>query len=287
VPAATNQMAEGVASSRTALPPAVRYARAFNTLGGENMADPMFDDGPADMFFSAPEADRETVIEGVGLRPAYVGPRRGGDHRLPFPPVGGSGREAGSGTTSRPPPARGSFRAVTLRIRQEHPEDHEEVARLVRRAFGGRGNEPALVARLRRQPGYRPAFALVAEEGGVLVGHALLSTVELVDTAGVAAPILVLAPVSVLPQAQGRGVGSALVNRLIVLAGEAGETLVVVLGDPRYYGRFGFARAALTGIHPPDGVPAEAFSVKRLAEDTPPKKGTVRFPAVFAETGTL
>jgi 8-hydroxy-5-deazaflavin:NADPH oxidoreductase len=73
---ATNKMGEPVANSRAALPPGIRYARAFNTLGGENMADPVFDDGPADMFFSAPEADRQTVasvIEGVGLRPVYVG----------------------------------------------------------------------------------------------------------------------------------------------------------------------------------------------------------------------
>ncbi len=73
---ATNQMGAPVANARAALPPDVRYARAFNTLGGENMADPVFADGPADMFFSAPEGDRaavETVIEGVGLRPVYVG----------------------------------------------------------------------------------------------------------------------------------------------------------------------------------------------------------------------
>ena len=73
---ATNRMGEPVANCRAALPRSVRYARAFNTLGGENMADPIFDDGPADMFFSAPESDRqmvETVIEGVGLRPIFVG----------------------------------------------------------------------------------------------------------------------------------------------------------------------------------------------------------------------
>jgi predicted dinucleotide-binding enzyme len=65
-----------VANARAALPPTVRYARAFNTLGGENMADPVFDGERADMFFSAPVGDRatiETVIEGVGLRPIYVG----------------------------------------------------------------------------------------------------------------------------------------------------------------------------------------------------------------------
>jgi 8-hydroxy-5-deazaflavin:NADPH oxidoreductase len=73
---ATNQMGQPVANSRAALPTSVRYVRAFNTLGGENMADPQFSDGPADMFFSAPETDRSlaaTVIQGVGLRPIYLG----------------------------------------------------------------------------------------------------------------------------------------------------------------------------------------------------------------------
>ena len=48
---ATNQMGAPVANCRAALPGSVRYARAFNTLGGENMENPMFDDGPADRFF--------------------------------------------------------------------------------------------------------------------------------------------------------------------------------------------------------------------------------------------
>jgi 8-hydroxy-5-deazaflavin:NADPH oxidoreductase len=73
---ATNRMGSPVANARADLPGGLRYARAFNTVGGENMADPVFADGPADMFFSAPAADRaamEEVISGVGLRPVYVG----------------------------------------------------------------------------------------------------------------------------------------------------------------------------------------------------------------------
>jgi 8-hydroxy-5-deazaflavin:NADPH oxidoreductase len=73
---ATNRMGEAVSNSRAALPGDVRYARAFNTLGGENMQDPVFGGERADMFFSAPEDDRatvEAVIEGVGLRPVYLG----------------------------------------------------------------------------------------------------------------------------------------------------------------------------------------------------------------------
>lgn len=73
---ATNRMGEPVANGRSALPDIIRYARAFNTLGGENLADPILDGELADMFFSAPEDDRSTVeavIDGVGLRPIYVG----------------------------------------------------------------------------------------------------------------------------------------------------------------------------------------------------------------------
>lgn len=58
------------------LAPGARYARAFNTLGVENLADPTFDGTPADMYYSALEADRPTLdalITAVGLRPMYVG----------------------------------------------------------------------------------------------------------------------------------------------------------------------------------------------------------------------
>ena len=73
---ATNRMGAPVANSRGSMPTTVRYARAFNTLGGENVADPVFSGGKADLFFSAREGDgpiMETIIEGVGLRPVYVG----------------------------------------------------------------------------------------------------------------------------------------------------------------------------------------------------------------------
>ena len=73
---ATNRMGDSTVNSRSLLPSTVRYVRAFNTLGGENLADPVFADGRADLFFSAPAADRrvvETLTEAMGLRPVYVG----------------------------------------------------------------------------------------------------------------------------------------------------------------------------------------------------------------------
>lgn len=76
---ATNRMNAEVANARADLPDGVRYARVFNTLGGEVMADPQFAAGPVDLFFSAPEPDRATVeglIADVGLCPVYLGADR-------------------------------------------------------------------------------------------------------------------------------------------------------------------------------------------------------------------
>lgn len=73
---ATNRMGTDISNSRAALPLGTRYARAFNTLGGETMAQPLFEEGRADMFFSVDESDRpvvEEMITSVGLRPVYLG----------------------------------------------------------------------------------------------------------------------------------------------------------------------------------------------------------------------
>jgi predicted dinucleotide-binding enzyme len=77
---ATNRIGgPGPAHSRDAVlaaVPTARYARAFNTVGWENFAEPRFGETAADLFYSADEADRpalEALIQAVGLRPAYVG----------------------------------------------------------------------------------------------------------------------------------------------------------------------------------------------------------------------
>lgn len=74
---ATNKIRDPVANARAALPADVRYARAFNTLGVENMAQPVFGDGQrADMFFTSPEADREAMEALVGTGRPAAGLRR-------------------------------------------------------------------------------------------------------------------------------------------------------------------------------------------------------------------
>jgi predicted dinucleotide-binding enzyme len=73
---ATNNVGGAVTNNRNKLPPTIRYARAFNTVSGEVMAEPMLAGTRADMFFSSLASDREiveTIIDGVGLRPVFVG----------------------------------------------------------------------------------------------------------------------------------------------------------------------------------------------------------------------
>lgn len=175
---------------------------------------------------------------------------------------------------------------IGVRVRQERPEEGDDVDRLVSLAFDGRWNEPALVAGLRSEPTFRPEFAVVAERDDGLVGHAMLSPVAL-EGNGHRRFVLALAPVSVLPAVQGQGIGTALVECELRLADEAGEPLVVVLGDREYYGRFGFEAAEALGVSPPKDVPVEAFSVRRLHTYTPTWRGTIHCPSVFAGTETI
>lgn len=129
----------------------------------------------------------------------------------------------------------GQGRAVL--IRDERAADRDAVRALVEAAFG-RPDEAALVDELRRNGDAE--IALLADDGGRIAGHVVLSPMR--------APLraLALGPVSVLPGRQGEGIGSSLVRAALGRAREARWQAVFVLGEPGYYGRFGFA-AGLAG----------------------------------------
>jgi putative acetyltransferase len=120
-----------------------------------------------------------------------------------------------------------------------------------------------------------PAISLVAEEDGEVVGHTMLSPMRM----GEHRP-LQLSPLSVAPAHQGRGIGSALVRESLRLADEAGEPLVLLLGHPGYYPRFGFEPAAPLGLEAP-GDFGDAWMVARLRAYDPTLRGRVEFPPAF------
>ena len=169
-------------------------------------------------------------------------------------------------------------------IRPESLDDHEAIRRLVTAAFGSEA-EAALVDRIRASAEYVPEMALVAEAGGEIVGHVMISRAVL-RHAGGDRPIVMLSPLAVLPDHQGMGVGSALVRASVGVAGERGEPLVVLEGSPAYYGRLGFEHSLRYGIeiHLPAWAPPEAAQVIRLASfdpDDPTLCGTVVYPVAF------
>jgi putative acetyltransferase len=126
-------------------------------------------------------------------------------------------------------------------VRIEQPEDADGVRRLLAAAFDGEA-EARLVAALRPTHAWLPEFSVVVEENGQLVAFALLSRVMIGGEAGLA-----LGPVAVSPERQHQGLGATVIREVLRRATEARERLVLVLGDPAYYGRFGFVSSPLTG----------------------------------------
>jgi len=147
-------------------------------------------------------------------------------------------------------------------IRPEATADYGPVRKLNKKAFKG-NSESKLVDALREADDFIPALSLVAEKDGVVVGHILFSPVKIKDQAG-ETPALALAPMAVLPEFQGQGIGAALVKRGLAEAGRAGHKIVVVVGHPEYYPRFGFVKAGEKGLKLPFEAQDEVFMALEL-----------------------
>lgn len=125
-----------------------------------------------------------------------------------------------------------------LTIRPAEEGDRASIHEVETRAFG-RADEADLVAQLAAAGDV--VLELVAERDGKTVGHVLFSRL-VVESGPAKFPAVALAPLAVLPEEQGKGVGAALVNEAHRRLRATGERLAVVLGDPAYYGRFGYVR---------------------------------------------
>jgi predicted N-acetyltransferase YhbS len=123
----------------------------------------------------------------------------------------------------------------------------------------------------------------VAEDGeGRIVGHLLMSRARLeAEGSREDRAILVIGPVGVLPEVQGRGIGAALMRAAIAAATERGEALICLLGHAGYYPRFGFEPARAIGIGAPRPWPDAHWLALRLPAWQPGLRGTVRYPPAF------
>jgi putative acetyltransferase len=160
-------------------------------------------------------------------------------------------------------------------LRTEQPTDVPAIRAVLEAAFGQPG-EAKLVEALREAG--RLMVSLVAEQAGGVVGHVAFSRVKVADCeSGVG-----LAPLAVLPAWQRRGIGAALVREGLAACRQCGAGFVVVLGDPAYYGRFGFEAAANFGLSDEYGG-GPAFQVLELVAGSIPKTGgLVRYAPEFA-----
>jgi len=154
-------------------------------------------------------------------------------------------------------------------IRPERGGDAAAIRRVHETAFPTAA-EADLVERLRA--GGKAVIALVAEDAGSIVGHILFSPVALEPLAGTVG--LGLAPVAVLPDHEKHGVGRRLIQNGLAECRAWGAGFVVVIGDPPYYGRFGFEPAQQYGLRNEYGA-GEAFMVFELNSGALPPPGTL------------
>jgi putative acetyltransferase len=164
-------------------------------------------------------------------------------------------------------------------VRQARPPDFPAVHAVTASAFG-REDEARLVERLLASDAWVPGLTLVArpsgERRGPVVAFAALSRIIVGGQ-----PALALAPVAVAPEWQGKGAGSALVRTGVARAAHRHERLILVLGDRRYYGRFGFVAAIPMGINGPYDDAGLAFQALVLRGNDPVPSGLAVYPDLF------
>lgn len=172
-------------------------------------------------------------------------------------------------------------------IRVEQASDVAAIRSLTAAAFTGMPHstadadgvpiEAGLVDALRADEGWLPSLSLVADDDGQVIGHVTCTRGYVDDR-----PALGLGPLSVAPSVQRSGIGSALVQSVLTVAEGLGEPLVVLLGDPAYYSRFGFKPAKSLGIDAPDPAWGDYFQALPLAAYDPSMVGAFRYAAPFS-----
>jgi putative acetyltransferase len=180
-------------------------------------------------------------------------------------------------------------RPVTIELRSEQPEDAAAIREIQWLAFG-RPAEADIVDSIRAADAAVLSMVAVELEGArsigdaatSLIGHVLYTRVTVAGEHGEEVSLLGLAPVAVLPSHQGRGVGTMLIEASLEQLRAEGCLAVVVVGDPRYYPRFGFLPGGRWGLRWEADAPDDVFMVVELVPGALAGiHGTVRFRPEF------
>jgi putative acetyltransferase len=168
-----------------------------------------------------------------------------------------------------------------VEIRAERDSDRAVIRELQTRAFGDDGLVADLVDALRDAVAPLPAQSFVAEAGGQVAGHVMLSASRL-DAPSRIVNVYVLSPLGVLPEHQRGGIGTDLVSHAIAAADDSGVPLLFLEGSPAYYGKRGFERADAAGFRSPSlRIPPPAFQVARLSGYEAWMTGTLVYSETF------
>jgi putative acetyltransferase len=171
---------------------------------------------------------------------------------------------------------------IDLIIRPETENDFMDITKVNNLAFD-QANEGLLVEKLRNTPDYIPELSLIAIYDNKIVGHILFYPITISD-GDKKYTSLALAPMSVLPDYQKKGIGSELVKQGLNKTRNLGFSSVIVLGHAEYYPKFGFKKASNYDIKPPFDVPDNVFFALELTDGSlKDVKGDVEYPQAFSE----
>ncbi|UAK24847.1 GNAT family N-acetyltransferase [Sphingomonas nostoxanthinifaciens] len=168
-----------------------------------------------------------------------------------------------------------------IAIRAERPEDGPTIGDIVRRAYAAVPHsdrrEHLMIERLRESDAFIPALSLLAAVNGAGVGHVLLTRAH-IQSERSSMPVLALAPLSVVPEWQSRGIGTRLVDAAHRQAAERGFGAIVLVGNADYYPRFGYRPLARYPIILPFDAPAPNCMIMPLTPGAlAGVSGTVRY----------
>jgi len=156
-------------------------------------------------------------------------------------------------------------------IREESPAEYPLIYDFVREAFKtarvSNGEEQDFVRKLQTSDRYIPSLSLVAVENGRIIGHVMLSKIQIKSKERPFESLL-LAPLSVAGTHRNQGVGSSLVKTAFETAKWMGYTSVLIVGNPAYYSRFGFRSAKSFGITSAESLPENVFMACELVPDS-------------------
>lgn len=176
---------------------------------------------------------------------------------------------------------------MDLHIREENPEDYPAVFDLIERAFRDEKytdhQEHFLVERLRKSDAFVPGLSLVCELDNRIIGYILLTELKIKNSKEEITS-LGLAPVAVLPEFQGKGIGGKLIETAHEKAKALGYTSIILLGHEKYYPKFGYRLADEFGISLPFDVPKEnCMAIELQPGALKNSQGEVVYPKAFFE----